>query len=119
MNEQISWLLECDVRDGKGDDLRALAREMVKTTEAEEAGTLDYEWNISADGSRCHIFERYADSAALLAHAATFSEKYSERFLQTLSPVRLVVYGSPNAAAREALADLQPVYMRSLSGFSR
>jgi quinol monooxygenase YgiN len=119
MSEQVSWILELEVQEGAEDDLRRLATEMVKATKANEPGTLDYEWSIDADGRRCHIFERYADSAALLIHAAAFSEKYAARFLQLLKPMRFVVYGAPSTAAKDALADLQPVYMPPLCGFSR
>ena len=119
MNDQVSWILELEIQQGRVDDLRKLAAEMVAATEANEPGTLAYEWSISADGKQCHIFERYADSAALLAHAATFGERFAGRFLEMVKPVRFVVYGSPTAAARDAIADLQPVYMQPMSGFSR
>lgn len=119
MSGHISWILELDIQQGRGDDLRNLAAEMIEATRANEPGTLAYEWNISADGKQCHIFERYADSAALLAHSASFSENFAGRFMELVKPVRFVVYGSPTAAARDAIADLQPVYMQSIGGFSR
>jgi hypothetical protein len=92
---------------------------MVAATEASEPGTLGYEWSTSSDGRVCHIYERYADSAAVMIHLTTFGEKYASRFGQVLEPVRTVVYGSPNAAVREALADLSPIYMQPAAGFSR
>jgi quinol monooxygenase YgiN len=119
MSGQVSWILELQIRQGRENDLRNLAAEMVEATKTNEPGTLDYEWSISADGKRCHIFERYADSAALLAHAATFGERFAGRFMAILTPVRFVVYGSPTADARDAIADLQPVYMQPVGGFSR
>lgn len=119
MSGQVSWILELDILEGRENDLRRLAAEMISSTNVNEPGTLAYEWSISADGKRCHIFERYADSVALLAHAATFGEKFAGHFLEILRPVRFVVYGEPSAAARDAIADLQPVYMHSLNGFSR
>ena len=119
MSELVSWMLELEIKEGRESDVRNLAAEMVSATKANEPATLDYEWSISADGKQCHIFERYVDSAAVMTHAGTFGEKYAARFLEILKPVRMVVYGSPSAAVRDAVADFQPVYMQSLSGFSR
>ena len=119
MSNHVSWILELRVRDGRENDFRALMAEMVAATEANEPGTLDYEWSTSADGRLCHIYERYIDSAAVMIHLATFGEKYAGRFEQVLEPVRMVVYGSPSAAVREELADLNPICMEPAAGFSR
>ena len=71
------------------------------------------------DGAACHIFERYADSAAVLTHVGAFGEKFAGRFLEMLTPVRCVVYGSPSPQVKEGLAVLNPVYMRLVGGFNR
>ena len=92
--------------------------EMVAATQANEPGTLDYEWNVSVDGTQCHMFERYVDSAATMAHLATSGEKFAGRF-EIVTPMRFVVYGSPSAAVKEALAEASPVYMSLANGFSR
>lgn len=119
MSEQVSWILELEIQEGRANDLRALVAEMVGATSSNEPGTLDYEWSMSVDGKQCHIFERYIDSAAALTHIGAFGEKFAARFLEILKPVRFVVYGSPEAAVKEALADFQPVYMQFIDGFSR
>ncbi len=119
MATDVSWMLELNIQPGSEEDFRALLAEMVKTTEANEPSTLNYEWSTSADGKLCHIYERYADSAAVMTHLGTFSERFAERSLKVLKPVRLVVYGSPNATVKEALAGFDPVYMSPVGGFSR
>ena len=119
MTNQVSWVLELRVRDGRGADFRALMAEMAAATEANEPGTLGYEWSLSADARTCHIYERYIDSAAVMVHLATFAEKYAVRFWQVLEPVRTVVYGSPDAVVKEALADLDPSYLEPAAGFTR
>lgn len=119
MSDQVSWMLELELQAGRADALRNLMTEMINATKANEAGTLDYEWSTSADGKQCHIFERYVDSAATLTHLGTFGERFAGRFLEILKPVRFVVYGSPSAAVRDALAAFNPVYMQTLGGFSR
>jgi quinol monooxygenase YgiN len=112
-------MLELDVQKGRESDFRELMVEMVGATKANEAGTLDYEWSTTADGGRCHIFERYVDSAAVLTHLGTFGEKFAGRFLEILKPVRFVVYGSPSSTVRDGLAGFNPVYMQPAGGFSR
>lgn len=115
----VSWMLELNIQNGQGENLPALIEEMVGATKAGEPGTLDYQWSTSADGTTCHIFERYADSAAVMAHLGTFGEKYAGRFMEIFAPTRFVVYGSPNQEVKDALASFGPTYMHSAGGFSR
>jgi len=119
MNDQVSWMLDLEIQPGRDADFRALMAEMVSATQANEAGTLDYEWSVSEDGRRCHLFERYVDSDATMTHLATFGERFAARFLEILKPVGFVVYGSPSAVVREALAAFGPAYMQTVGGFSR
>jgi quinol monooxygenase YgiN len=112
-------MLELTVQPGCSDDFRTLMNEMVVATETNEPGTLSYEWSLSDDGSACHIFERYADSDAAMAHLGTFGEKFADRFLKVLKPVRLTVYGSPSEQLKEILDGFKADYMRSVGGFSR
>ncbi len=119
MSSNVYWMLELEVQSGRDKDFRALMKEMVSATQANEPGTLNYEWSTSEDGSRCHIFERYLDSGAVMTHMATFGEKYAARFFEVLKPLRLVVYGAPSAAVKDAFAGSKPVYMQPADGFSR
>ena len=119
MGSNVSWLLELEVQPGREEDLKALMAEMVGATRANEPGTLSYEWSTSADGRRCHIYERYTDSTAAMTHVATFGERFASRFLEVLKPIRFVVYGSPDAKVQGALAGFNPVYMQDLGGFTR
>jgi quinol monooxygenase YgiN len=119
MNTHVCWMLEMQIREGRDEEFRALMAEMAAATEANEPGTLDYEWSLSADGRQCHLWERYADSAAAMVHAATFGSRYAARFFDVLAPARLVLYGSPSAEIRAALASFNPVVMEPAAGFSR
>ena len=112
-------MLELNIQEGQGAGLPALIEEMVNATQENEPGTLDYQWSTSADGTVCHIFERYTDSDAVMAHLATFGERFASRFMEILAPTRFVVYGSPSQAVKDALAAFGPTYMESAGGFSR
>lgn len=117
MNNQIHWLLEVAILPGQLDNFRAVARDLIASTQ-NEPGTLAYEWNFNADSTACHIYERYRDSAAVMAHIVNFAP-FAERFLQACQPVRFDIYGSPSDDVKAALADFQPVYYSHLGGFSR
>ena len=117
MGNEISWLLVVAIQPGQFDNFRAVARDLIASTQS-EPGTLSYEWNLSPDTTTCHIYERYRDSAALVAHVEGFGN-FAERFLQACKPIRFDVYGSPNAEATAIIADFQPSYYSHLGGFTR
>ncbi len=50
---------------------------------------------------------------------ATFGEKYAARFMELLTPTRVILYGRPNAAIRDGLASVGAVYFPPAAGFSR
>jgi quinol monooxygenase YgiN len=117
MSSVVSWNLRLSVRDGRHDDVRPLMQEMVESTRA-EPGTLAYEWFLSPDGSVCHICERYADSAAVVAHIGHFGTAFAERFLGCLEPTSFHVYGEASDEARAMLDGLGAVYLGTLGGFN-
>jgi quinol monooxygenase YgiN len=117
MTENISWILQVAIHPGKLEEFRAVAAELIAATKS-EAGTLAYEWNLSDDGTICHIFERYQNSEALLAHSQSFGA-FAARFLAACQPTRFYVYGNPSSEVKSALAGLGPVYFTPLGGFTR
>ena len=117
MSDNVFFVLELEIKPGQADDLRAVMREMVSLTRT-EPGTLNYEWFLSDDGASCHIYERYADSGAVLAHGATFPENLNQRF-QAFRLTRLVVYGKADEDLRGALSGLSAAFLQPLGGFVR
>ena len=67
MSDTVSWNVHMSVREGQLNDARELMTEMVESTRG-EVGTLGYEWFLGADGTVCHLNERYADSDAAMVH---------------------------------------------------
>jgi quinol monooxygenase YgiN len=119
MTENLYWLLELAINPGRFEDLKALIAEMVEATQRNEVGALNYEWAISDDRQVCHVYERYQDSAAALTHLESFGANFAARFMAVVKPTRLIVYGTPSAQLKDALAGLGPVYMAPFAGFSR
>ena len=118
MSENVHWVLELAIKEGELDNFKAVMNDMVAGAQ-EEAGTLNYEWFVSDDGKTCHIYERYADSAATMVHLGNFGANFAERLLATVDPTRFVVYGDPSGDVRDALAGFGAVHMAQIAGFAR
>ena len=114
----VYLLLELQINDGQTENFKQLMKELVTNTEANEPGTLNYEWNLSSDGKTVHVYERYADSAAIMTHLGAFAN-FVPRFMEVFSPIRLSVYGSPNDEVKEAVAAFGPEFLAPAGGFSR
>ncbi len=119
MSDNVHWVLEIEIKQGELDNFKALMNEMVEATRANEPGTMNYEWFISADERSCHIYERYADSAATMTHLGSFGQNFAERFMAAVTPTRLVVYGDPSDEVRAALSAFGAVHMAQIGGFAR
>jgi quinol monooxygenase YgiN len=116
--DQISWVLQCDVKEGQLDAFNELMEEMVADT-SEEPGALNYEWYIADDAGAVHLYERYVDSDAAIAHLDGFKEKWAGRFMGCVNVTRFTVYGNTSDAAREVMAPLGAKQLGRWGGFSR
>ena len=118
MDDAVSWVMEFTVKPGQLDMLTPLVEEMARSTRA-EAGTQQFAWFVSEDGTSGQVHERYADTTAALAHLHTFTERFAERVLTAVEPTRFTVLGLPSAGVQQALADFGPTYLRPLGDFTR
>ena len=118
MSDAISWSLQMSVREGRLNDAKQLVPEMVEATRG-EPGALTYEYFLSEDGASCHIYERYADSAAVMQHLGNFGANFAERFMECFEPTSFSVYGSVSDEVRAALDGFGAAYLNTLDGFSR
>ena len=118
MEDHVAWIIELAVKDGQLGTFEELMREMVEGTNA-ESGTLAYEWYISGDSGSIHIFEKYADSDAMILHVNGFISNWAGRFMECVDITGFVVYGDPSPAARKILDGWRATYMGPWGGFSR
>ena len=119
MSENVYWVLEFAVDPGRFEELKTLMAELVEATRKNEVGMLDNHWAISDDRQVCHIYERFQDSAAIINHMQSFGANFATRFFEILKPTRFVIYGTPSAEVRDAVAAFNPVYMTPLAGFRK
>ena len=115
----IALVVTGEVLPGQVDNFRQLVTKLVAAV-AEEPGTLVYEWSFHPDQKTYNVMEVYQNSDALVAHLKHLT---STDFLKELGQVRkttnAIVFGSPDAQAKEALARLNPVYTSPIDGFIR
>jgi quinol monooxygenase YgiN len=119
MNDVVFYVCEVAIKEGQLDNFRAVMRDMVEATKANEPATMNYQWFIAPDGVTCHIFERYASSAAVVAHLTAVRERFSERYWATVEPKHFTIYGSPSDEVRKIFATLDTVFMAPIAGFAR
>lgn len=119
MNDNVYWVLDTAIREGKFDELKALMKEMVDATRANEPGTLNYEWTISEDKGKCTLYERYTDSTAAMTHIGNFGKNFAPRFMACLEPKKLVVHGKVSDDVKKALTGMGGVFMTQFGGFAR
>ncbi len=118
MSDVVSWMVELSIKSGQLDNFKAFVEEQVQSTR-NEPNTLAYEWFLGADNSSCHIYERYADSAAAMTHLGTLGEKFAERFMPMVDVKQFTVYGAPNDEVKGVLSGFGATFMGQLNGFAR
>jgi len=86
----------------------------------EEAGARGYEWYLSANGTKLQIFERYADSAAAMAHMQGVGELLP-KLLSNVEPgtAFVGVCGAPDAKLMEASSLFAGMEFPKVAGFRK
>jgi quinol monooxygenase YgiN len=117
MGDQISWHVELAVKPGQLENFRALTREMVESTR-DEPGVLNYDRFVSDDSKFVHVYERYTDSSAAVAHLGKFGKHFGERFLAMVDRTRFTVFGNPSDELRGLLDGFGVTYLRPFGDFA-
>jgi quinol monooxygenase YgiN len=111
MSGEVSWLVELRVRPGQLGNFLTLTSEMVAVTRR-EPGVLSYQRFVSEDGTTVHAYERYADSAAAVAHLEAFAKLFAGRFSAMVERKTFTVFGDPSAELKAALDSFSAMYLK-------
>ena len=84
------------VRDGKLEEFKRQAAEMMRQTREKDTRTLAYDWFLSKDGTECEVREAYVDPDGLVEHAFNVREARDALFAASAYDHKMVFYGDPS-----------------------
>ncbi|MBY5944455.1 putative quinol monooxygenase [Photobacterium rosenbergii] len=116
MFENIGWIVEAKLKDGKRDEFEAIMKEIVAETQ-KEAGTLNYQYYISDDGD-VMVYERFQDVESAHIHVTNW-DNFAERWVAAAEPTRMVHLGDLPDDLRSRHAALAPLWLKPFGGFAR
>ncbi len=95
----VRLLVELTIHEGGFAAVESLAQAMIAGS-LKEAGTLGYDWYLSADRRHCRLLETYVDANAVLAHfKGPVVEQLVPKLMEHAKLERFEVYGDPGAEA--------------------
>jgi quinol monooxygenase YgiN len=119
-NSSIHFRALVTIVKGKREEYKKLVQEMCRAVEADEPGTLHYQFYLNRDETKCIVNEIYADSEATLAHINGVASQTILPKIHNVSRIsRLEVYGSPSQELQKVLADVVLQTYIPFTGFSR
>jgi quinol monooxygenase YgiN len=84
------------VRDGRLEEFKRQAAEMMRQTREKDTGTLAYDWFLSKDGTECEVREAYVDADALVDHGFHVREARDALFAGFAYDHKIAFYGDPS-----------------------
>jgi quinol monooxygenase YgiN len=119
-NSSIHFRALVTIVKGKREEYKKLVQEMSRTVEANEPGTLHYQFYLNRDETKCIVNEIYANSEATLAHINGVASQTILPKIHNVSRIsRLEVYGNPSKELQKVLADIVSQTYIPFTGFSR
>lgn len=117
-DDTIHYTLQFDVADGKMAEFEALADEAIAYVEANEPGTVVYQWN--QGGATIQLHERFADEAAMMTHASgTAATDVFPKLMEISTVSRFDILGDVSDDAKGALEGMGGSVYGSWKGFDR
>jgi quinol monooxygenase YgiN len=84
------------VREGKLEEFKRHAAEMMQQTREKDTGTLAYDWFLSQDGRECEVREAYVNADALVDHAFHVRDARDALFAESAYDHRMAFFGEPS-----------------------
>lgn len=116
MFENIGWIVEAKIAEGKRDEFKSIVDEIATKTR-EEGGTLNYQYFVSDDGDVL-VYERFATVEAAHIHITNW-DNFADRWLAAAPATRMVHLGDLPNDLRERHAALAPKMLKPFGGFAR
>jgi quinol monooxygenase YgiN len=122
MNEGqiIHFRAEFSIEQGKIEEYKKLIKEMSKMVEANEQDTVNYQFYLNKDETKCIVYETYVNSEAALAHNDGIASRTILPKIFSLAKVsRFEVYGDPSEELEKLLGSFGAETFSQFVGFSR
>ncbi|MES0880591.1 putative quinol monooxygenase [Roseibium sp. SCP14] len=116
MFENVGWIVEARIREGKRAEFEAVFEEIVAQTR-QEGGTLNYQYYVSDEGDVL-VNERFANVESAHVHVTNW-DNFAERWTAAAPATRMVHLGNLPEELRERHAALVPELLKPLNGFAR
>ena len=93
------------INEGQLETFEQLKQQFISVVnqKEKEKGTLMYDWYVNEDTMECAVLEDYADSDAVLEHAANTGDILQE--LLKIGEISLEVYGNPSEELSKILVE--------------
>lgn len=118
MKNYIRGTAEHSIAQGRINDFRKLAAEIIDRVEATEPNTLSYEWFLSNDESKCYVVQLYKDSEAAMTHLRNIADLMGP-FHEVAPLTGLMIFGSPSDELRQALEPVGAKIFEHWNGVTR
>lgn len=116
MFENIGWIVEAKIAEGKREEFKAVVEEIVAATR-KEGGTLNYQYFVSDDGDVL-VYERFATVEDAHTHITNW-DNFADRWLAAAPATRMVHLGDLPDELRDRHAALAPKMLKPFDGFVR
>jgi quinol monooxygenase YgiN len=117
---QIHFRAEFTIEQGKIEEYKKLVKEMIRMVEANEPDTINYQFYLNKDETKCIVHETYANSEAAFAHNNGVASQTTLPKIFSLAKIsRFDVYGNPSEELQKLLASFGAETFNLFAGFSR
>lgn len=117
---QIQFRAEFTIGEGKIEEYKKLVKEMSRVVEANEPDTMNYQFYLNRDGTKCIVYETYSNSEAVFAHINGVASRTILPKIFNVSKIsKFEVYGNPSEELQKLLTIFSPHIYTQFAGFTR
>lgn len=84
------------VRQGKLEEFKRQAAEIIRQTKEKDTKTLRYDWFLHSDQTKCEVHEVYESSEGLIEHRMHIGEALNKLFNEFADDHAVTIYGDPS-----------------------
>jgi quinol monooxygenase YgiN len=120
-HNQILFRAEFTIQEGKIEEYKKLVQDMSRVVEANEPDTINYQFYLNRDETKCIVYETYSNSEAVFAHNNGVASKTILPKIFNVSKIsKFEVYGNPSEELQKVLrSSFSPQTYNLFAGFSR